>query len=273
MAGPSQDVIKVAIISDIHLTPENREQAEARLAGAVEDIRSFDPGLTVVLGDMIGDAETESGLRHDEEGRATRETLDRLDSVREIVEQLDSETLFLKGNHEQAVGDDQFRQVFGQEPFGHLELGEDIVFMDSSAPRLSGSRGELDREQMEFLDSKLAELEDVLFFIHHPIHYRNVEDTYWFDFYPERAFCGNKKEVNRIIENRRCDVKAVFNGHLHRRDHTVYEGRDHFTMPPFIAEDRSGFDGSYALLEMDEAAEIEIMREGGRIESWRNRRR
>ncbi len=133
---------RIAIVSDIHITSQNAEEAEEYLAEAVEDIRSFDPGLTVVLGDMIGDAETVSGLEHEEEERAGQKTLDQLEEVRKIIGRLDSETHFLKGNHEQVLSDDQFRQVFGQEPFGHLELGEeDIIFLDSSAPWLSGSRG------------------------------------------------------------------------------------------------------------------------------------
>ncbi len=125
---------------------------------------------------------------------------------------------------------------------------------------------------MEFLDRELSELEEALIFIHHPIHYRNVEDTYWFDVYPERAFCGNKKEINSIIESRGCDVKAVFNGHLHSRDHTLYRGRNHSTMPPFREEDRGGFDGSYALVETDEEVEVGLMKRDTRIERWKTRK-
>ncbi|MCW8173178.1 hypothetical protein D8S78_18945 [Natrialba swarupiae] len=29
-------------------------------------------------------------------------------------------------------------------------------------------------------------------FVHHPIHYYDVSNSYWWSTYPERAFCGNK---------------------------------------------------------------------------------
>jgi len=44
----------VAIISDIHILEENREQALQKLEETVEKIKQEEPDLTVVLGDMIG---------------------------------------------------------------------------------------------------------------------------------------------------------------------------------------------------------------------------
>jgi 3',5'-cyclic AMP phosphodiesterase CpdA len=252
--------LKTAIISDIHLLEENREEALEALEETVERIDDKDPELVIVLGDMIGGVVT-TGKEAPEEAEGEEE----LREVKNRIESIEAETLYLTGNHEQDLGREKFQKIFEQETYGVKEVGgESFIYLDSSAPELSGSRGQISREQLDFLESKLEELEEAFLVIHHPIHFRDLSNSYYWDVYPERAFCGNKKEINNVIQEHG-NVKAVLNAHIHDTDHTVFKSLDHFTNTPFISESReAGFNHAYAVMDT-EALEIEFYREEDEI--------
>ncbi|MFB6076800.1 MAG: metallophosphoesterase, partial [Candidatus Nanohaloarchaea archaeon] len=147
--------------------------------------------------------------------------------------------------------------IVSQRLFGRFEIaGRDAIVLDSSAPHVPGSRGEVTDEQLDFLRATLPDVEDALLFVHHPIHYHNVEDNPWWDVYPERAFCGNKKEINHIIDQHG-GIRAVFNAHLHEHDHTVYRGIDHVTVEPFSRKTPGdGPTGAHAVVEIDDEIQV-----------------
>jgi 3',5'-cyclic AMP phosphodiesterase CpdA len=247
--------MRTAIISDIHVLEENREEAFERLEGTVERIREKDPELVIVLGDMIGGAVT-TGKEAPEETEGMKE----LEEVRERIERIEAEKIYLLGNHEQDIDKERFSEVFEQQTYGLKQVGgESFIYLDSSAPELSGSRGQISREQLEFLDRKLAELEDAFVVIHHPIHFRDLSHSTFWDVYPERAFCGNKKEINNVIADHG-NVEAVFNSHIHDTDHTEFKNFDHFTNPPFISESREeGFKEAFSIMDIEpERIQVEM---------------
>jgi 3',5'-cyclic AMP phosphodiesterase CpdA len=250
--------LKAAIISDIHLLEENREEALEKLEETVERIQDKDPDLVIVLGDMIGGAVT-TGKEEPEEA----EGIEELREIRKRIENIEAETLYLLGNHEQDIDKKEFTEVFGQDTYGVKRVeGENFIYLDSSAPELSGSRGQVSREQLEFLDERLEELEDAFLVIHHPIHFRDLSDSVFWDVYPERAFCGNKKEINNVLQQHG-NVKAVFNSHIHDLDLTEFKDLGHFTNPPFISESREeGFSQYFTVSEILEETEIEVYRQG-----------
>jgi 3',5'-cyclic AMP phosphodiesterase CpdA len=248
--------MKTAIISDIHVLQQNRDEAFARLDDTVERIREEDPDLVIVLGDMIGGAVTTGKEAPEEE-----EGISELKEVREKIEEIDAETLYLLGNHEQDIEKGEFAEVFGQETFGVKEVrDENFIYLDSSALELSGSRGQISREQLEFLDEKLQELEDAFLVIHHPVHFRDLSHSCYWDIYPERAFCGNKKEINNVLE-KHGNVKMVLNSHIHDLNLTEFKGRLHYTNPPFISESREeGFYEYFTVLETGENISLKTYR-------------
>lgn len=255
-------MVRLALISDIHLTEDNREEALQKLEETVQQIKRKDPELTVVLGDMIGGKVTT--------GKETEEEEEGLAEIREVkkrIEEVNSEILYLLGNHEQDLDKREFSEAFDQETYGVKMVGdENFIYLDSSAPELSGSRGQVSREQLDFLDEKLGELEDAFLIIHHPVHYRDLTDSYYWDKYPERAICGNKKEINNVIEEHG-NIKAVFNSHIHDLDLTEYKGLKHFTNPPFISESREeGFNQYYTLVDTGGEIELSVKDSGGEIE-------
>lgn len=258
--------MKLAVISDIHLLEENREQALKSLEETLEQIKQQGPDLVIVLGDMIGGAVT-TGLEAPEES----EGMEELGEVRRRIEEVDAETLYLAGNHEQDVGREEFAELFSQAAYGVKQVnGHNFVYLDSSAPELSGSRGQVSREQLEFLDETLEELGEAFLVIHHPIHFRDLSHSYYWDVYPERALCGNKKEINNVLQDHD-NVRAVFNAHIHDLDLTKFKGLDHFTNPPFISESRDdGFNQYFTTVDInEEALNIEIFKQGLKEDSFK----
>ncbi|MFB6181186.1 MAG: metallophosphoesterase [Candidatus Nanohalobium sp.] len=256
--------MKLAVISDIHITEDVKEKAFQKLEKTVPEIQSQNPDLVIVLGDMIGGAVT-TGKEAPEE----TEGLEELRKVRDIIEEVDAETLYLRGNHEQDVEKHEFAEVFNQETYGVKQVKEEnFIYLDSSAPELSGSRGQVSREQLDFLDEKLEELEDAFLIIHHPIHFRDLSHSYYWDVYPERAFCGNKKEINNVIE-KHGNVKAVLNSHIHDLNLEEFKDNFHFTNPPFISESRDeGFYEYFSVMEAGEEIGLKVYGEGELDESF-----
>lgn len=257
-------MVRVAVISDIHIMDENREEAFQRLEETVERIKNQDPDLTIVLGDMVGGNVT-TGKKVDEEDEGLEEIL----RVREMVEEIGSETVYLLGNHEQDIEKEEFSDKLDQRPYGVKEVGgENFIYLDSSAPELSGSRGQVSMQQLEFLDEKLGEVEEAFLVIHHPIHFRNLDHSYYWDIYPERAFCGNKKEINNVLEKHE-NVKVVFNSHIHDLDLTEFKGLKHFTNPPFISESREkGFNQYYTIADIGEEVELVVRDDEGVVKNF-----
>lgn len=256
--------MRTAIISDIHVLEENREEAFQQLEETVSDIKSENPDLVIVLGDMIGGQVT-TGKTADEEN----EGMEEIEKVREMIEEIDAEKIYMLGNHEQDIDKQEFSEKFSQETYGLKQVkDENFIYLDSSAPELSGSRGQVSRKQLDFLDEKLGELDEAFLVIHHPIHFRDLSHSYYWDVYPERAFCGNKKEINNVIE-KHCNVKMVFNAHIHDLDLTEFKDLKHFTNPPFISESREdGFNQYYTIADIEENVELDIIKEEEQVRNF-----
>jgi predicted MPP superfamily phosphohydrolase len=237
--------LRIGIVSDVHMRTQDREAVCNELASVIDRFNTgFQPDLVVVLGDIIEDGDTAA------------EDADNVDRVRDILGDLDAPVRYLLGNHDvEHLSRDDLSDILGQELWGQERIaGEQIVFLDSSAPELSGARGEVTDDQLSLLED--AAHQEPLIFIHHPLYYRNLEDTYWWDTYPERALCGNKKEVNQVLDGQ---AALVVNGHIHENDHTRYNRINHVTVNAFNKETReSGVTGTYAELTVT-AEELELV--------------
>ena len=252
--------MRIVVVSDIHLMRRNSEEAFESLENFLEEL-DREPDLMVVLGDLIG-GDVSVGSDHDEE----IEGLPELKELKEFFDRIDCEKFFLRGNHDDHISEEEWERVFGNRPYGSISVeGQDFIFLDSADSDLSGSRGQLGPEQLEFFEEALDSSDDAVVFTHHPIYYTDFSGTYWWDTYPERAICGDKKEANDLFGPE--EVKAVFNGHIHERDHSEYEDVDHFTVPPFISVDKDGFTGAYTVIDVDESVEV-AMRELPGEEFW-----
>lgn len=244
--------MRIGLVADIHVVPGRKEEiysAFEELMGTLSDTDHI-----VLMGDMVASGST--GTYEENPDRA----VEFMEGIVSRAEEVEAPVTYLLGNHE--VTDLSTETVVGiidQEPFGRFDIaGEDAIVLDTSAPHVHGSRGEVTEEQLDFFEETLPEVEDALLFTHHPIHYHNVEDNVWWDVYPERAFCGNKKEINHLIEHHG-GVRAVFSAHLHEHDHTVFKGLDHVTIEPFSRKTPgSGPTGAHAVVDIDDSMKVKM---------------
>lgn len=245
--------MRIGIIADIHFGFGETDAVTETLGRVIDHFNtSFRPDATVVLGDLIHESDSP-----DTDHR-------RLKRLVELLGNLNAPVTYLLGNHDNVnLPYPRIREVLGQDRYGCL-AGTDHVFLDSSAPQLAGARGALDEAQHAFLRDHLPTTQHTLVFVHHPIHYHDIHRNYWFATAPERAFCGDKKEVNAVIEESG-GVLATFNGHLHETHHTSDRGLHHFTVNAFNRErPEAGVTGTYAEVTLGETLRVRII-EGDQI--------
>lgn len=235
--------LRIGLISDVHLRSDYREEIEAELDRVIESFESFDPDLVVALGDIVED---ETAERDREHIAAVKERLSFGPPVR-----------LLAGNHDAmnlSLG--TLRSLLGNSLDEIVRMGgETLVFLNSAAPRLGNPRGEISESGFDLL-RELDPDEPATVFVHHPLHYRDVSDSVWWATRPEEAFCGNKRQINGILEER--SIRCVINGHIHDSNHTRYRGIDHVTINAFSKETPEVLiTGTYAEIEIGEAVRIE----------------
>ncbi|WP_435067755.1 metallophosphoesterase family protein [Haloplanus sp. C73] len=225
--------LEVAVLADLHLDADSADRILDELRETVDRIeRRHDPDRLVILGDVVQDVSPEADARN------VRRAVDVLDEFSTPVR-------WLLGNHDvAALSRERVTDLLGNERYG---ADGPLVFLDSSAPRLGDGRGELDAEQLAFLDGVLDSRSNALVFVHHPIHYHSLDDNYWFSDRPEVAFCGNKGAVEPMLDD---GVRAVFNAHLHEADFRMIDGVAHVTVDAFnkSASDRGV--GAYATVTL-----------------------
>lgn len=234
---------RLGLVSDVHMHSEDREAVERNLRRVAGRFDRTGVDRALVLGDLVEDESAAADAEH-------------VRIVRSVLETGGFPVTYLAGNHDVTnLSRAGLRGALDGDLWGRLTVdGHDLLYLDSSAPRLSGARGEIGDEQLAFLDRTLPDLEDALLFVHHPVCYLDLSDNYWFGEYPERALCGNKKEVNDVVEAHG-GVRAAFSGHVHETRHVRYRGVDHVVLNAFNKElPDADVTGTYATVDLDSLA-------------------
>lgn len=248
--------LSVGVLPDVHMRNEYREAVGDRLEATVDELASFGPDLVVVLGDVI------------EHEATPEEDVRNVEAVQRVLE-FDCPVRYLGGNHDTYnLDNDRLAEVFGNDLWGVERYGgEKLVFLNTSSPWLSGARGEVTDGQLEMLREEVRKDEPFTIFVHHPIHYHDVQNTYWWTNYPERAFCANKKEINAVLDPE--TVKGVFNGHLHENHLARYGGIEHVTINAFSKETREKpVTGTYAEVEIGETVAADVKVDGELVRGY-----
>jgi Icc protein len=244
--------VNLGLVSDVHLRSGHETAVETALAGVVDRFDDRGVDRILVLGDLI----------EDESERADRA---HVRAVRDTLAAADAPVTYLLGNHDvERLSHADLREVLGVERFwGRVEGGDaDLFYLDSSAPERSGAQGAVGERQVAWLDRELADAAGAVVFVHHPLGYRDLSGNAWFANEPERAFCGNKREVNDVLS--RHDVRAVVNGHVHETAHVRYRGVDHVTVSAFSKElPDVPVTGTYARVTVDGGVAVRVV-EGDR---------
>lgn len=236
-----------------------REPIERELGAVVERLERFDPHRAFVLGDLIEDGATAATDR------------EHVEAVVRTFGDAPFPTTYLLGNHDvENLSHPELSEALGGQPrFGHVEVdGEDVVYLDSSAPRLAGARGEIGEEQLAYLEELLPTVEDAILLAHHPIGYYDIRENEWFGEFPERAFLGDRLELLEVA-GEAGTVRATFGGHIHETRHATFRGIDHAVVNAFSKElPDVPLTGTHAEVVVEEAIEVEVYERGRRVESF-----
>lgn len=245
----------LAILTDLHLEPDHAGATLEALDVTLEAIRAEDPSELIVLGDIVQEANHQADIEF-------------LQRFRERLAATEFPFHCLPGNHDvEHLSSERFSETVGN-PCWSVDEQRGHVYLDSSAPRLPGGRGELSSEQCSALREALTTLESVTVFVHHPLHYQYLGDNYWFSEHPEEAFCGNKRAVREILEPNAASIEAVVCGHLHEWGYTRVDGIDHFVIDAFNKRlNPNGETGAYAILETAPRLQLTHHAGDGRVQT------
>jgi len=250
---------RIGLVSDVHMREGRRDAIERELRATVERLEGFEPHRAFVLGDLVEDGETAATDR------------EHVEAVARVFEDAPFPTTYLLGNHdvENLSYSELSGALDGQSRFGHLTVhGQDVVYLDSSAPRLAGARGELGGEQLEFLGALLPTLEDAILLVHHPVGYYDIRDNHWFGEFPERAFLGDRKELLEVVAESG-GVRATFSGHIHQTRAGSFRGIDHVVVNAFSKErPDTPVTGTHAEVVVGDEITVDVFEHGRPVESF-----
>lgn len=249
---------RFGILTDIHYKPSVHETIVSELESVVTTFRTeVEPDRVVVLGDIV-----HSGTSSNESGATV---------VREVLDEVSCPVQYLPGNHDAADAEspERWQELYGNGRW-RVDHDQSLAFLNSSAPRLNGPRGEIDDSQLARLAAHIDEWARGLLFVHHPLYPADTSTNRWFKNAPEEAICGNKEAVWDRLEGSK-GVAAVLNGHLHQYAHGQYRGVDHFTLESFTKELVPEEEyGSYVVVERTaETVSVEQVTGSGRSIRYR----
>ena len=249
---------RLAIVSDVHMREGERGPIERELRSTVERFEAFDPHHAFVLGDLIEDETAALDREH-------------VEAVYGTFERASFPTTHLLGNHDvENLSRTELSAALGGQPrFGHVDVeGQDVVYLDSSAPRLAGARGEVGERGLEFLRERLPALEDAILLVHHPVGYYDIRGNEWFGEFPERAFLGDRLELLELVGGSD-SVRATFSGHIHETRATTFRGVDHAVVNAFSKElPDVPVTGTRAEVVVGEEIEVDVYERDRRVESF-----
>lgn len=251
---------RIGLLADIHLTGETSEALREHITRALTHFEASNADRIVLLGDLV------------KEGDSTEETLSRLSTVRDLLDTIDIPVTVLPGNHDvMNTSQTDLNGLFGQDSMsGSFELTDNVtgIYLDTASPQWPDARGELGEEQLELLDTELADAENAVVFSHHPLYYNDISNDNHFAEHPEAAFAGDKYLANEVFA-KHSNVLGAVNGHTHITDHTVYQDVPYFTINAMNEErpDHTDPNGSFAVLEVSRSSIKRISHRHGEFDT------
>lgn len=239
--------MKFALLSDFHYGYPEEENMEEYLDPVIEEmireINDFSPEFVVALGDFIQHSDRETDL-------------ERLERVGELLEQLDAPVYAIPGNHDpMTVSKEEVMEeldVQNTDTYFSLETTDrKLIFLDTvtQIDDIYGA-GLIGSKQREWMEEEFQTEKEVLVFSHHLLHYRNLEDNWYFDDKPELAAAIDKKNFQEIAGE---NLRAVFSAHIHNSGVEEFNEVPHFTtsgMDKFNPPER--FQKNHAFVEVSD---------------------
>lgn len=225
MLSASAGAQKMAVLSDIHVTPGNANEAQLRLA--VEEINGADYDLVVMNGDL-GNEGSDAELIN----------------VKKILDTIRHPLFVLPGNHESTWSQSAtktFVDLWGTDRF--VTVADSLVVIGiSSGPFMKMGDGHIKQEDLHWLDATLAEYvtpgRRVLSFNHYPL----LDDL------------DNMPDYVAILE--KYPVIGHINGHYHRwRDYNAGGEGSGSDLPCVMVRALDYGDGDYGYSIIDVSAD------------------
>jgi 3',5'-cyclic AMP phosphodiesterase CpdA len=237
--------LTVACLADLHLNPDCVDtvldtipETYDQIAAEATEIGSAKPDVCVVFGDVLQETTPETDV-------------DILDRVATVLDSLPVPTRVIPGNHDVVhCSPAEFATHLGDHvPDSDgwwVDTERNLVFLNSAAPRLADSRGELTDPQQTRLREQLPSLDNPLVFCHHPLKSIDLSSNPWFQSYPEEAFCGRRRPVMNDLYGD--TTSAIVTGHLHEHHAGSRHGTPHIVVDAYNKSAGHGQNGAYAVL-------------------------
>ncbi len=236
---------RIGLLADLHIEPDNTDEVEQSVKNALEQFTASNVDSVIILGDLIM------------EGDTTAESLERLNTVRELYNLIDVPVYDIPGNHD--VINTSTEQFYTSSPH-HVSspvqtfsITDRItgIMLDTSASEYPDARGKLGEQTITKLETELSNTEYAVLFSHHPLYYYELDETNYFSEHPECAFASDKYQLTPLLDEYQ-NVIAACNGHTHQENHSMYHDTPFFTVNAMTNEtiDNTGVNGSYAVLEV-----------------------
>jgi len=162
----SRKDISLAVVSDAHVTPARKgtwkvlHRSVERLSSALQAAERRGIDAVLVPGDLTRDG-----------------TPEEFDAVNRLVSGIDVPVLSVPGNHDPApaysanspVPAPNWREVPSATPFCHSVGDVDVIGLDSATAATGSDGGVVGPEQRAWLDGTLAEADQPIVVIHHPL--------------------------------------------------------------------------------------------------------
>ena len=244
-------MVRLAVLSDIHMRPDHAEAIEAALERVCDHLEStVHPDRVICLGDLI---------QHQDGDPATDERM--LERVRETLAELSCPVTYLLGNHDvENLDRATIGTILGQRRFHGTATVDDVplVFLDTSWASVAGARGILGGPQLEWLATELPAMDRTLVFAHHPIGFFDLAGNPWFESFPERAYFGDRREFLTLVRDH-CDVRATLSGHIHATERVDFWDIPHCSIGAFSkSRPDVPLSGTYAVVSVEESISVAV---------------
>ena len=254
---PSADSFKIIVISDVHVRlPDNPDDVKynnalnlSRFSEALNSIKTghADADLVIVNGDLAGclfsnNPDDYDGIAPDTPAERFKSMIDTLGKPYHVIlgnhdYQEGFNTSYEEGipSSDPAAMEAIWKKVLGIDPYySFVHKGVRFIMLNSirgssyddicpSSTIETACRGSFDNEQMNWLESELANSEPCLIFLHHPVITDNNSTKYW-------SAAGTAMQLRSddrfysIARTYKSRIKGIFVGHGHVKEKDTLEG-------------------------------------------------
>ena len=231
--------LTVACLADLHLEPDCVDTVLEAIPETYDRIvaeSEREPDLCLVLGDVLQETTPETDV-------------DILDRVAAVLDSLPVATRVVPGNHDvvhcsSAAFATRLGDHVPDDDGWWVDSGRDLVALNTAAPRLADSRGELTDAQQTALRERLAAMDSPLVFSHHPLYSFDLSSNPWFESFPEEAFCGRRRPVMEALDA----TSAIVSGHLHEHYLESLDETPYVVVDAYNKTAGHGQNGAHALV-------------------------